>query len=915
METSEGRRGTRSLGPDPLVSGGKLSKSTSLRHRGSRSKQDPIQSQSSALSPLKVDPILSDFEPSAFSDEYDLYPKILQDVQRALHLQSRRRERMSQQLHFTSDEMPSSTDTPMNMSASYASTSTAPPVPHSSPQYLQVASLPSEVDFSPSTRSVPPHPVPLSSNGGATLDWTGSHSEDDKLDRRWTISRGKRKAKEKMLPSSKPIVEKQETLFTDRISRIRAEASAPTVRKAAIVSEQLGRRYNILYASLASGGPVGLAEIVRWYAGLGTETRAWLDDAEPLTWLKHLFDRHGKRRSRWHVSALIVEEYIKFKRGTTSSTSLPQSLAASSLLETPPSPSLLKFAAKRTSIPPSDSSPGTSLNQVRSSDGHTSFGPLVANSQDSPGNLETRGEGKYRGWRYSIPTSLDSGSANDTPSPYHRNASDGLSPASSRLNFPNIIHRFRRNPTESEEGSSSPFGSQSEDQNDSAPSGPRRKNRRKDQSRPDQIQSPQETAGEINTLNDIPDMHVTDSLPANSAPAPAFPDREIIVLVEGTYPDVIEPLQCKRSYRSTSLPIAPSVHQMLPESKGDPNERDQLETEYELRLKTLEELRNHNHRLRHRMQRVAVDVREYELVCSSVMPSLGIAYRSLPVELLDALSHDPSAVTSGTRKRQGWRVVEDIHARVLRQREILTSFLSGVKTDTDAVSISENVLDNPISTLVEKLQALESEREPLQEQASEVSRMLVEVRASHSTVKEEYNDALSYTSVVYPELSHIVALEESYRDQYQQVWELGMDALTVILDTITPFWRSYGKIIGEDMQDFIIIPWYRNEFTGESKRYPVKSVPRRSLRHWVALFSFAALTFFITFLQARAAVTSAWHYRLLWIENQTFRWAIIPFFWVVILIQWLALMFEFCVVLLHVSVSAWWLGWFIGICT
>jgi hypothetical protein len=152
------------------------------------------------------------------------------------------------------------------------------------------------------------------------------------------------------------------------------------------------------------------------------------------------------------------------------------------------------------------------------------------------------------------------------------------------------------------------------------------------------------------------------------------------------------------------------------------------------------------------MQRVAVDVREYELVCSSVMPALGIAYRSLPMELLDAFSHDPSAVTSGTRKRQGWRVVEDIYARVLRQREILTSFLSGVKTDADGVSIPENVLDNPISILMEKLQALEREREPLQEQADEVSRMLMEVRASHSTVKEEYNDAMSYTSAVYPEV-------------------------------------------------------------------------------------------------------------------------------------------------------------------
>ena len=152
------------------------------------------------------------------------------------------------------------------------------------------------------------------------------------------------------------------------------------------------------------------------------------------------------------------------------------------------------------------------------------------------------------------------------------------------------------------------------------------------------------------------------------------------------------------------------------------------------------------------MQRVAVDVREYELVCSSVMPSLGIAYRSLPMELLDAFSHDPSAVTSGTRKRHGWRVVEDIHARVLRQREILASFLSGVKTGVDGVSIPENILDNPISALMEKLQALEREREPLQEQANEVSRMLMEIRAAHSTVKEEYNDALSYTSVVYSEV-------------------------------------------------------------------------------------------------------------------------------------------------------------------
>lgn len=370
-------------------------------------------------------------------------------------------------------------------------------------------------------------------------------------------------------------------MVLDRISRIRAEASPPTVRKAAIVSEQLGRRYSILYASVASGDPVGLTEIARWHAGLGAETRAWFDNAEPLTWLKHL-DRRGKRRSQWHVSALIVEEYIKFKKGTTSSTHILQSPAASSSLETPPSQYRLKSTARQT--PPPGSSPSTSLSRRRSSDGHLSFGPVVANSRDSLGNSQTRSE-KTRGWRHSIPAFFDSASANVTPSPYHhRNSSGGLSPASSRLNFPDIIHRFRRHPAEDEEGSSSPFGSQSEDQNDSAPNGPRRNSKRKNQSH---LQSPPETAAEINTANNIPDAHVIAPLSAESTFSQAFPSypQEETAVLEGTRPDAIisqsTPLQRRHSYRNTSLPV--SVRQMPPESMEELDEEDQLETEYELR--------------------------------------------------------------------------------------------------------------------------------------------------------------------------------------------------------------------------------------------------------------------------------------------------------------------------------------------
>ncbi|KAG9314025.1 hypothetical protein JVU11DRAFT_4803 [Chiua virens] len=910
VDLTESRRRVRSFGLDPIASGSKTSKNTLPRHHGSRRKKG-APSQSSPLSPAKADPLIADFEPGAFSDEYNLShpdPRILQDVQRALHLQSRRRERMSQQLHPVSDDVPTSTDIPMSTSIPYATTSTTSPVPHSSPHYLQAPDLPPEVDFSPSTRSVPLHPVPLSSNGGATLDWTGSQSEDETLDRRWSISRGKRKGKARMIPANKAVVEKQEALFTDRLSRIRTEASAPTVRKATIVSEQLGRRYNILYASMVNGDPVVLTQIAHWHATLGTETRAWLDSAEPMSWLKHLVGRRGKQRSQWHVSALIIEEHVKFKKGLAPSTPLPESLAPSFSLETPPSHYPLESATKQISGLPSDLSPGTSLSRVRSSDGRVSFGPLVTNTQDSRDN-STRGEGKARGWRQSIPAFFDSGNGNATPSPYHyRNSSGGLSPASSRLNFPDIIHRFRRHPAESEEGSSSPFGSQSEDQNDSLGSGPRRKRKRKDESHLGGLQLPQET-----TTEDDP---FTSPLPVNSTSTtfPSHPNRDTDV-PGGKDLDQPLPLQRKRSYRSTSLPFpSTSPHSTPAEAQEEFDEDGQLESEYEQRLRILEELRNHNHRLRHRTLRATIGVREYDLVCSSVMPSLGIAYHGLPTELLDAFNLDPSAVTGGTRRLEGWRAVEDIHARVLLQRETVARFLSGTRTDV-LVSAPDDILDNPIATLMKKLQALEREREPLQQQAEEVTQKLMDVRACHMIVKEEYNDALSYTSVVYPQLSHIVALEESYRDHYQQVWELGMDALTLILDTVAPFWRSYGKIIGEDMQDFIIIPWYRNEFTGEPKRYLVKSVPRRSLRHWVALFCLCAFTFFFTFLQARAATTSAWHYRLLWIDNQAFRWAIMPFFWVVILILWLALIFEICVIFLYIAVVLWWLGWLVGICT
>lgn len=165
------------------------------------------------------------------------------------------------------------------------------------------------------------------------------------------------------------------------------------------------------------------------------------------------------------------------------------------------------------------------------------------------------------------------------------------------------------------------------------------------------------------------------------------------------------------------------------------------------------------------------------------------------------------------------------------------------------------------------------------------------------------------------QLSQLVALEESYRNRYQRIWDFGMEALTLLLDTVTPVWRNYGKIIGEDVQDFLIVPWYRNEFTGESRRYAIEHLPRRSLHHWVGLLLFYLITVCILLLQTGAALSSTRHYSLSWITHAGVRWLVLPFFTIGLFAQWTAVLVECCIVLAEVGVVLWWLGWAVRICS
>ncbi|TBU36650.1 hypothetical protein BD309DRAFT_1069363, partial [Dichomitus squalens] len=114
-----------------------------------------------------------------FSDEFDLYPGVLQDVQ--------------------TQSAPLRVEThPDSASLSSVSAGSLPGQPTSGSLdfwHQPRLSGESEIDLSPSVGVMPLHPIPSSSDGCATLDWTTPLIEDGR-EQRWSLSRGKRKSKE-----------------------------------------------------------------------------------------------------------------------------------------------------------------------------------------------------------------------------------------------------------------------------------------------------------------------------------------------------------------------------------------------------------------------------------------------------------------------------------------------------------------------------------------------------------------------------------------------------------------------------------------------------------------------------------------------------------------------------------------------
>ncbi|KAF9269977.1 hypothetical protein L218DRAFT_913882 [Marasmius fiardii PR-910] len=848
-----------------------------------------------------------DDESNLFSDEYDLSQedsRILQDVERAVKMKARREARLK--AGKSPSNRASLTSSPSQTSSSPSRLLSAIPGSPTSIAFPSNGSPPVDIDFSPSTeptthsapvvllgpKKVPNHPVPWSSDDGSTLDWSGMH-EDDKSERRWTLSISKSKGKDKDQLTSFTPIEKQESLYSRKLSRIKTLTSQRTLQKAAITSDQLQRRYQLTYAALSSGSKrYNLPMVARWFDGQDKIVQSALTKAEPLTWLKHLERKDpSSKRSGWHLSALIMEEFLQAQNASDTMAIIPEdpSLASPDLpshhhsVLSFPSPSL---ASSRFS--------GHPLSGHISSEGRISFEPFVESGRQS---LESRKSVD------SAPSSILSGGSPNRSI----KVLDISSPVASAQH---LLDGTRHHPGSGSERAASPRTSLHDHSDDND-----HKTKRQSLQAGDTIERQRsQGSSHISLSGDEPRvqrMSLKDGIRLQLSPTFQSPHRP-------------SSLKSEKAMKSPSdmLSNRPKVRISLPPSVRDSEERDRLreeeqddikaDHEYRLKSELLEQCRAQNLRVRGLLNRIATGVKEYETCQACLLTFLDLPHTGLPQELLEAFMHDPAAVTGHTGRFRGYKAVDDIHVRLARQRAIFQAFLQQ-DAGEGGLPVTHDVLQDPIAALMESIAKLEVHRIDIAERNEEVMKILEETQPMHNQVKDDYQRTVGYTSVIYPEISQIQVLEESYKDHYQHFWELGMNSLTFILDIVAPFWRTYGRTIGVDVQDFLIIPLYRNEFTGEAKRYPITHVPKRSVHHWVALGLFFCGCAFATLLQAYFGLSLLAHYRL---QHITYvRWVILPIFWGAILGQWIMVCISTCIILLQVATVCWWLGWYIGLFT
>jgi uncharacterized coiled-coil protein SlyX len=174
----------------------------------------------------------------------------------------------------------------------------------------------------------------------------------------------------------------------------------------------------------------------------------------------------------------------------------------------------------------------------------------------------------------------------------------------------------------------------------------------------------------------------------------------------------------------------------------------------EHRDRTLEALKAANMRIKQLLSTASKGIAEYDGLQSSLCDRLKTSYTHLPKDVLDAFSHDPSAVTGNTRSSKGWRAVEDIHKRIMLQRQTLQAFVDALPLAVSSVSLpSEGLYSDSVSTLNDLIEELQSQRQDVKSQVAQFRAMVDRVKELRDQLKPEYERAGKQTSATYSEVS------------------------------------------------------------------------------------------------------------------------------------------------------------------
>ncbi|THH09613.1 hypothetical protein EW145_g1894 [Phellinidium pouzarii] len=792
-------------------------------------------------------------------------PDILADLRKALQYKPRVEQHLKESK--ANPDLPTSfpAQNTSSISSSNPFISRSPTMGQSEPSTPMKTDF---VDFSPSVGKAVMHPVPTSTDDGATLDWSGVVLDEEKRERKWTIPLSRKPSKDKHpILSRKRLMERQASLYHDKLELIKDGANPHTLRKAEITKNQLQRRYAVLNASFAPNATrLNLVDVARWFSKQDDTVRSLISDAEPMSWVRHLLLKRGGKQSQrlpWNLSAMIVDEYVRsnsdagFIHPMSQNSSMVEiaSDAGSSMSAT----QTMQHSISR----PTSSHSADYVTTRRKSDDLISFEPIVHSRRDSVGtdsraSIETH----LRRWGHSLTgrTNVDA-SPQSSLKDRSQNASLELpstkvSPVNARSPLQNfgMRKRARRTPQNSDDGHSSAVDStlevRNEHQRDNSTTGKQERERRK--GRFHLSLDLKNAQGSMDVMKTPAALSITDLR------TDAQPFKGLSLLVEGeagrsseavaslspprpklsysTAPNSTRKSEQKKASRLSLPPTfrTSSVKRVKPEKRMDVQDHA-LRADYTRKKEILDALVSRNTQMRLLLQTTSRSIVDYDDTQYVMSERLGLSYSRLPPEVLEAFSHDPASTGGNTRRQKGWRSIEEVYLRRERQEDVLKAFVASIPESVMPLFLpNDSIYENAACNLTELVERLHNQRSTILSQVRQTNELLIKAKRMRDDLKPEFDETNRLTSANYPELVRLETLLDEFDIQKNRLWRLGEASLSFVLTSVAPLMKTFGRPIWDELHDFLVIPIYRNGFSGEDKWYPV-SFPKRSFPHLLRL--------------------------------------------------------------------------------